>query len=1196
MYLKSLKLKGFKSFAETSEIDLSPGICAIVGPNGSGKSNIIDAMRWVLGEQRSKSLRGKKMEDVIFAGTEDKAPLGYAEVIMTLDNADGYLSDAPDEVSVSRRLFRSGESDYRINGRNVRLKDIQALFTDTGLGKNGYSIISQGQIENIVNANPSELRNIVEEAVGIVSTKNKKIEAEKKLAVTEDNMDRIWDILQEMGRRHAPLKKQAEKAKTYLSLRDELKAVDLSVFSEDIAVIEKELDDVQHRTDMQVMTVGVTEKRLADKDKAYTSLKQQGRSSEEKRADLDAKIEQLNQTLSSQKSESLVIKERINGQDKELERLKNDIDEQRGVCQLSENTLREAKEKTDGLMTRVKEKNAEIEDLKNLESEKTQALHRIRERAHQRSETAENESARRQDLQSRIAKARAEEAAKSAALTLRKTKTDEDQHKRAGFEGNLKRLTQEIKSLSEAVTSLESDARKADKARQNAQRQSEAGRQALDKLSNDIRVLSSQKDYLENIQRHYDDYYPAVKAVMAEGALSENTREKIYGPVGELIDIPPKFTKAIDTALGARSQNIVCADTQTAGEAIAMLKRTRKGRATFLPMDNLRYQRIDSEEERGFLAEKGVLGIAANLISVEPRFKSVVDSLLGKTVVTENFASAKAFRSRRKGLTIVTLEGELFYPGGAIVGGETKGKRQSPLSKKQEILKISETIEQKKAELLRVKNLCAQAEENLADIKQKRRAGYNNLDQMRQTLVEKQRDAENIKLSLDSINETIKSESDHTEKLTDEREALLKSIALMKQEMDTIGDSDIDNSRDLEIIEEMTRALNELRESIAQLSIQAARLEESYNSAEREVERLKDSLATHRSRLKRLTDEYDNTQAQKNKLNAHLQAIGEQISDNGIKLETMMTEKKDLSEASDDLSETLEALDRDIRNLNHELIVQNEAKTNLEIEKNRLIDKKDRIEEKLYNRYDMNVLMARDWLAEQNLEETDVSRERQRELNTAIDELGHVNIQAVEEFAELDERYRFMQGQFDDLEKAKKEVEAVIEDLYQSMSEQFKQGFESLAEHFSRIFSILFEGGRAKLRYADPEHIMDSGIELVAQPPGKNLRHISLLSGGEKSMTAIALLFSFLAVNPSPFCVIDEIDAALDDSNISRFTGYLKKITSKSQFIIITHRKTTLTVCESVYGVSMSKSGISKLLSIRISDYTKDDSAKEISA
>ncbi|MBR0384308.1 MAG: AAA family ATPase, partial [Eubacteriaceae bacterium] len=326
-----------------------------------------------------------------------------------------------------------------------------------------------------------------------------------------------------------------------------------------------------------------------------------------------------------------------------------------------------------------------------------------------------------------------------------------------------------------------------------------------------------------------------------------------------------------------------------------------------------------------------------------------------------------------------------------------------------------------------------------------------------------------------------------------------------------------------------------------------------------------------------------------------LSAIGEQIEENNDKLETLTAEKKELSEASDDLSETLEALDRDIRNLNHELIVQNEAKTNLEIEKNRLIDKKDRIEEKLYNRYDMNVLMARDWLAEQHVEEKDLSRERQLELTAAIDELGHVNIQAVEEFAELDERYRFMQGQFDDLEQAKKEVESVIEDLYLSMSEQFKTGFDALADHFSRIFAILFEGGRAKLRYADPEHIMESGIELVAQPPGKNLRHISLLSGGEKSMTAIALLFSFLAVNPSPFCVIDEIDAALDDSNISRFTGYLKKIKSKSQFIIITHRKTTLTVCESVYGVSMAKSGISKLLSIRISDYTKDGNMGDIS-
>ena len=1196
MYLKSLKLKGFKSFAETSEIDLSPGICAIVGPNGSGKCNIIDAMRWVLGEQRSKSLRGKKMEDVIFAGTEDKAPLGYAEVIMTLDNADGYLADAPDEVSVSRRLFRSGESDYRINGQNCRLKDIQALFTDTGLGKNGYSIISQGQIENIVNANPSELRNIVEEAVGIVSTKNKKIEAEKKLAVTEDNMDRIWDILQEMNRRHAPLKKQAEKAKTYLALRDELKAVDLSVFSEDIAAIEKELTEVQRKTDMQVMNVGVTEKRLADKDKAYTTLKAQGRNSEEKRAELDGKIEQLTQTLTAQKSESLVIKERISGQDRELERLQGDIAEQRKVCLQSENTLGEAKGKADELTARLREKNEKIDALKTKENDTAQKLRSLRERAHKRSETAESETARKQELLEKISQVSAEEAAKSAALSLRSAKTAEDQNKRDGFDGNLTRLNQEIDALTKSVTDLEAEAQKADAARRDAQNKAEAGRQAVDKLANDIRVLSSQKDYLENIQRHYDDYYPAVKAVMAEGALPETVRQNIFGPIGELIDIPPKFVKAIDTALGARSQNIVCADTRTAGQAIDMLKRTRRGRATFLPMDNLRYQRISREEEHVFLSENGVLGIASDVIDVEPRFKRVVDSLLGKTVVTADFAAAKAFRARRRGFTIVTLEGELFYPGGAIVGGETKGKRQSPLSKKQEIAALTETIEAKKAELSRVREACLRIEQNLADIKQKRRAGYTNLDEIRQVLLEKQRDARNVKLSLDSLNETIRNEKAQTDALTGERDVLRESIAAMKAEMEAIGESDIDQSKDSGIIEAVSRELSALREDIAELSIQAARLEESLHSAERDVERLKDSLSVHRGRLKRLTDEYDATVAQKNKLSAHLSAIGEQIEENNDKLETLTAEKKELSEASDDLSETLEALDRDIRNLNHELIVQNEAKTNLEIEKNRLIDKKDRIEEKLYNRYDMNVLMARDWLAEQHVEEKDLSRERQRELTAAIDELGHVNIQAVEEFAELDERYRFMQGQFDDLEQAKKEVESVIEDLYLSMSEQFKTGFDALADHFSRIFAILFEGGRAKLRYADPEHIMESGIELVAQPPGKNLRHISLLSGGEKSMTAIALLFSFLAVNPSPFCVIDEIDAALDDSNISRFTGYLKKIKSKSQFIIITHRKTTLTVCESVYGVSMAKSGISKLLSIRISDYTKDGDMGDISA
>lgn len=1187
MYLKSIRLKGFKSFAQTVELDFTQGISAIVGPNGSGKSNIIDAIRWVLGEQRSKSLRGKKMEDVIFAGTEHQAPLGYAEVMLSLDNTSGYLANQPEELRITRRLFRSGESEYRINKRLVRLKDIQALFMDTGLGKHGYSIISQGGIEDIVNSSPQELRDIVEEAVGIVNYKTRKQEAEHQLVVTQDNMDRVNDILEELKRQWHPLKKQSEKAKTYLNLHDELKSVDLVLFNEQLMAIEEKLSRNQEQWDAAVKEIEQTETTLKNKDEGYQKFKTKNKEIVDKQRTLDEHIADIQKQIAAKDGEILVLEEKNRHLDQEIARLQSRQETNRTEQKNLAQKRTEAVELQNKQAEELKKQDEMINRLKKERKEITVQIDRIQSAQEAAFKHNASVQQKQQMFREKLALLQAKQASVETRVSLSEEQKKAFQGELADNREHLEEMEQRIIRDKAAGQNLAKEKEKALKICEHYEKAREELEQKKRVAANNQKIVESKCNYLKNVQKHYSDYFPGIQMIMDSPHLSGAVHQKILGPVGELIEVPERYAKAVDTALGGKTQNIVVRDVAAANACIQLLKRQRGGRATFLPMDNLNYHRISDQECSRFFSIPGTEGIAADLVAFEPELKDVVNSLLGRVLIAEDFSAAKQVRRQFKAYTIVTLEGEIFYPGGAIVGGAIKGKKQSPLFKKIEIQRLekemevlSETYQKNQTAWDQKNNQYKQASETYGQIRKK-------ADESNQTLWQQEQRKAAMEKRLDVTQKSLQTAVEEYKNLEHEADILADQISKIKQSIAQLEKGGHNEQGDGEDLEALMTEKDRMDQRIADQRIEKARWEETHSMQDREIKRLGDEGAVLKEDEQKIEHHLERARQNQSQIKEAISEGKKTQAADRKQQQDWMLKRKNCAEENADNDQKLEMLDRDIRSLNHDLIVQNEAKNNLEIAKTQLTGERDHASETIFNQYGMNALMVSDWMAQTTLKGMDLSREHQRNLSDQITALGQINVNAIEEFKNLDERYQFLQKQYRDLQEGKKEVETIIEDLYSSMETQFAQGFSVLQKKFEKIFSVLFEGGKAQLNYSDPNHVLESGIELAVQPPGKNLQHISLLSGGEKSMTAIALFFAFLEINPSPFCVIDEIDAALDDHNIFRFTNYLKRISDVNQFIIITHRRITLEVCESIYGVSMAKSGVSKLVSIRLEDYTE---------
>ncbi|WP_026394768.1 chromosome segregation protein SMC [Acetobacterium malicum] len=1189
MYLKKLRLSGFKSFADPVSLEFSEGISAIVGPNGSGKSNITDAIKWVLGEQSIKSLRGKKMEDVIFSGTEKKQASGYAEVVLILDNKDGSLENYPQEIAISRKLFRSGESDYAINKKSCKLKEIHSIFMDTGLGKNGYSLISQGSIENILASSPTELRNIFEEAVGIVSYKTKKNEAEKKLEQTQGHLDRLRDIMTEIEKQVGPLKNQSRKATNWLALHEELKTVDLVIFYRKMSSAVAELDELKKNLEEQLKRCEEIEALIQKKDQLYQKLTIENR-------ELDLLVDLEKKNLSVLRSdfdqvqrEDIRCKSQLEANEITQERLKSEAE---SLASRMAATL----ERINGLEL---EKKVLVENLQTHESVRGELENKLKlllnqeEQENDRIKATQDAILNHQSLCEKLEMKRLEiktsiQEAKTESSFIEKY-LDETETSQNQISADLEQQRKEVSSL------LAEKKQREDRYQQlQTQYNHDLGEQKklqnqAHLVSNNLKVNASKVEYLKNIQKNYQDYFPTIRKLMTSEKLLGPVIHEVYGPVGELIATEPRYLQAIDIALGAKSQNIVVASVKVASDCINMLKQERLGRATFLPLDNLKYSSIDDRTRAVLKNMPGVEGIASELVQTDAAYGSAIESLLGRIIVARDFASGKDIQKKMAAkFTVVTLEGEIFYPGGAIVGGQSKDNRQSPLSKKIEIQNLENEMDQHKKALDAIKNQGAMSQKSLAEAIDQLKELENQYNGCKQALWEKNKTIEDLTGKQHESKQSILVQKQKLQALSQKLEKLSKALTEIEAAYNQAKEATKDQESD-DFAQAIRQQLDAVRLNISENQMIITRIKGEIAGFDQQIVLMQEQLTHQTTRKIALETEMTSYQRE----STELIRLQEKLGSDHQRLSKMIEAHRDKNQQAAALQKTnaqrLETLQEEIKNDNHQLIIDNDRKNTISSQVNSMQLQMNHWEENIYKSYEINYLMAEDAYqqleADQQLDALDLSEERQRTLREKIGALGNVNLNAIEEYEEILVRHDFMKAQMDDLKAGKSELLDIINTLYDAMTEQFKANFIKLQENFTRIFSILFEGGRAYLEFTDPTGVLEGGIELVAQPPGKRLRHISLLSGGEKSMVAIALLFSFLEINPSPFCVIDEVDAALDDHNIYRYISYLKKVAEHNQFITITHRRTTLEVCDNLYGVSMSKDGVSQLVSVRLTDY-----------
>ncbi len=1186
MYLKSIEVHGFKSFANKITFKFEEGITGIVGPNGSGKSNVADAVRWVLGEQRIKQLRGASMQDVIFSGTEMRKPLSYAFVAITLDNSDRQLPIDYSEVTIARRLYRSGESEYLINGTPCRLKDVNELFYDTGIGKEGYSIIGQGQIDKILSGRPEERRELFDEAAGIVKFKRRKAAAQQKLESEEANLLRVGDILKELEKQVGPLEKQAEVAKTYLKHKEELKTLDVNVFLLENGRLKKQLEDVEERRK-------IAEDDFADTNASFEKIKDEYSEIEERIAELNQSIEESRGKL----TDSSVLKEKLEG---EILLLKEQIKS----FKTNETTLRDRllevnTDKDKRVADRDKvlaEKQSNDEAVKKLAESKDEAkelLSKVQTTIRELTETIENDKNRiieelnkRATVKSQLGRfdtLREEINIRKAELNSKilSVKSDEEKH-----DSEIKRLKEESAKINKDIEDMNALLLKQDEAVEKIRDEIAA----KDKEMRDMQVLyhkdKSTLDALTNLTERYEGYGGSVKKVMEQ----KESEKGIIGVVADIIKVDEKYETAIETALGGNIQNIVTDNESTAKKMIGFLKKNRLGRATFLPLTSLTNPQEFKAKE--VLSEPGVLGMADELVHIEKKYADVAKAMLGRIVVVDNVDNAlKIARKFEFSVRMVTLEGELLVPGGAISGGAFKNN-SNLLSRRREIEELEkktkealkkidvllDEIEKKKSE----RNSMRMEIEELKAKLQRKYIEQNTANLNVAKAEERKREAvagskalageeSDIEIKLKEIEtgkqETIKSLSD-SETL---EKQLNEEIETLQEKLHNERDKEADSSaelakRDLEVNKMMqtqdfvNQNLQRIEDEISRFEIDAKELMRKISEGEEEVKNKEHNISEIEKTLLLSATSQDETQSK--------------LSED-IKSRDLLTEQqKGFFKKREEISERISALDKELFRLNSQKEKYEEA---IEAQINYM-----------WEEYEVTLSDA-SGLRDESMTDLGGMKKRISAVKDAIKKLGDVNVNAIEDYKNLMERYTFLKTQHDDLVEAKKNLEDIIKDLDESMRKQFAENFKNINSEFDKVFKELFGGGKGTLELIEDEDILEAGIRIIAQPPGKKLQNMMQLSGGEKALTAIALLFAIQNLKPSPFCLLDEIEAALDESNVDRFARYLHKLTKHTQFIVITHRRGTMNRADRLYGITMQEKGVSALVSVNLIDKDLDD-------
>ena len=1181
MRLRSLEVQGFKSFPDKTKLEFGGGITAVVGPNGSGKSNIADAVRWVLGEQSTKTLRGGKMEDVIFGGTQTRNAVGYASVQLVIDNTDKVLPDRENEISIMRRLYRSGESEYRINGAMVRLKDIHEMLMDTGLGRDGYSIIGQGRISEIVSAKSKERREIFEEAAGIAKYRYRKVEAERKLAQSEENFVRLRDILDELESRVGPLKQQAEKAREFLGLAQERKELEISLWMISLDEIKAKLAEQENKAD-------ICKNR-------YEQFEREGEEVENKINEIYEQSVQLDIQMESKRAQIKAFEERLAKYEADIAVCRNDIQHnETSVMRIAEelsssdtgaDTL---KESLGNAALKEQESTAELCAMEQKITAAEERLLQQREQIEKVLAEIEEISFRKASTERAAAEIRLENAASASVRAESAARLEEIKHNNALHDSNMESLKQAVEECGIRIEELDDNVKALENSQKGYALKKDSRKARLDSIHSKIEEKENEAvqklqraRLLEDLENNMEGFSGSIKYILSQAA--KGAVPGVFGVLSSIISTDEKYNTAIETALGPAVQNIVVEDEATAKRCIRMLQNARAGRGTFLPLTTVKGKKTNPAD---FGKHDGFIGIASDLITCDSRFRGIIEQILGRVVIAEDMDSASEIaKSTGYRTRAVTLDGQVVNAGGSYTGGSNV-RSAGVLGRKNEIDRLKNEAAEIKEQSQSLQPELKAAAEEISAIDASISGILSELQTAREEKVRLAVQRENLQKNLAQAEENQKLAARELEVLVKKLESLRSDEASQKtvlEEMDMQAEQMAEkltlaySRRDALILGAETTAgsINEQRmaflaadkdrESLAQ---EIARLHEQIENAGTRTQRLEDEKAELENQNNLILLRIENIEKEKTAAQDDVKLFGEAVEAFIAKRTDMEKETTALRKQERELSADRESLSKDI--------------ARLEERRHAVQSEYDSIITKLWDEYELTKSQAAQ--AAVKIENTDTASRRLGELRSRIKQLGSVNVGAIDEFAEVNERYTFLSAQVKDAENAKAQLEKLIGELTGEMREIFAENFAKIADNFSKVFVQLFGGGKASLTMADESDVLESGIDIAVQPPGKVIKNLSLLSGGEQAFVAIAIYFAIQKVKPSPFCLLDEIEAALDDVNVTRFAAYLRQMCEKTQFIAITHRRGTMEEADVLYGVTMQEEGVSKLLELKVAE------------
>lgn len=1174
MYLKRLELKGFKSFPNKTDIIFKEGVTAIVGPNGSGKSNVSDAVRWVLGEQSIKSLRGEKLEDVIFAGADKQKPMNFCEVALTIDNSDNKLNVDYSEVTIKRRAYRNGESQFYLNNKSCRLKDIKEILLDTGIGKDGYSIIEQGKVDEILSNNPVNRRKVFDEACGISKYRYKKNESERNLKNTKENLARINDIYVEIENQIKPLYNQQVKARKYLDLSEQLKKIEVNNYIREIQKIENQLKEINSQYEALI-------KELDNTDKSKIDFEESSKEINTQIEEVDKSIEKASEYINS-------IKSVIDKKDYEINLLNQSRENsskkiQRNIEEL-EKINKSSKENKENLGKLYKEKENNEKNINELKSQ----LNIFIEKNEINKNKIETLNEKIETLKDDIIELLNEKQDVSNKLTTLNANKDNIDQRNESIESEIKEINDKVKEkevlledLKEKINNKKEKLNDFKEKINNYYEKLNSLKEENHNLSNKIQNNNySLKEYTSKLnvyidmENHYEGFNRGVKEV-----LKNKNLKGIYGALGQVVTVEGKYEKAIEAALGAYMQNIITADENSAKAAINYLKHNKIGRVTFLPMNIIKSKKINNIQSK-----TPFIGIASDLISYDEKYRDILENILGRTIVIDNIDQGIKFaRETGHKYKVVTLDGDILNPGGSLTGGSLKTSGNI-LSRKRLINEFNEKINNTKAENIDLEEKVLSIEKELVDCKENIKQYEEEVKVLDKKLIFNNSSYSRYEEEVNSLKSSMKKLETEKENLGSNLNYTMEKKSILENQIKDIDNNHAENKETIENLNKELNKENEIYENekskFDSINLQLTKDKEILKSQNADIERIKAYLNELSNKISLIDKENKDEESEIKEIdekiiieNREKENLKTQLNDNNKNLENKKIARENLKQKLDENNVKLKDIDKQFMELKESIF-----KVESRIEK--LESNKEANNFKLFEDYNLTYLQA----IELRDDEIEINKKILDTLKKDIKSLGNVNVDSIEEYKEIKERYDFYSEQKEDLQKSIEAIEEIIKDLEEHMKIQFKEEFAKINENFKYVYNRLFGGGEGNLTILDQANILESDIEITAKPPGKKMKNLSLLSGGEKALTAISILFAILLAKPTPFCILDEIEAPLDDSNIARFGTFLKELTSKTQFIAVTHRRGTMEAADYIYGVTMEQRAISKVIALSLNE------------